>query len=226
MPIAWHSITNIKLAAILYTLGFPLRDGMPCSKKIQEGTYRQQNGWWFETTHQWGEEDLKAADLAYWYKHKAEFEAQHAEHPITWMRQALDGREWLLKVMHGECRPQGIGSIGSARTYATDDLKFGAILVTGKFHLLKYADRRFTFLDDGKIEKRLRAYKLAFDPEAPSAHWPLTWMREALFARDYMARLMQDPRCIPMVKMNYRGRHIILSSQASRETKHDTFSNL
>ncbi len=196
---------------------------MPASIHVDEQDRRERRQWWFEGSHKWGEDILTCALVDNWYRYKVEFEAQAPEHPVTWMRQALDAREWILKIMHGEAKLTPI-TVGGAKTQRTKEIQFAAILTAARYRLVTYEDRIFTYLDDGNIHQIDRQCREPFDAGNPLVHLPVIWRRESLFARDMLARLINDPRCVPQVTMWDRGRRILLSSKADRETKHRLFS--
>jgi hypothetical protein len=214
---------NIKLAAILFTLGFQLMDGMPVDKRFQSEWKESRHRWHFTASHQWGDYPLTAAVLDNWYRHKAEFEARDPDHPVTWMRQALDAREWLYQVKHGEANLKPIVSAPLV-TFETDEIQLAACLVSARYQLLKISGRTFKFWDDGNCAKIERQYRLPFDAERREAHLPVTWRREVLRARDSMAEIMRDPRCQTMIMMRHKGHAVLLSKNADRETKYAIFS--
>lgn len=218
-----YSTSNIKLAAMLYVLGFPLAPGMPATREVKQHQTSEQHQWWFERSHQWGENPLTGPLVEHWYAEKDGFAAEHPQHPITWMRDALDARGWLYRVKYGSARLDPVTS-GPLVIWKTDDVQFASCLVTARYRCLKWNDRQWEFWDDGQIKSLSAQFHAPFDEENPLVHLPVTWRREVLKARDHMHKLMTDPRCVPMVHMRHKGRPVILSAYADREIKFDLFS--
>lgn len=224
-----YGTTNIKLGAILLTMGFPLREGMPCEIDLHAQTGVRNKRWWFAHQIQWSWGDCP--DAAYeawriqnWYDEKESFEAGIGkEHPVTWMRGALDWREWLIKLQYNEVRIKSPGA-GGLKTYPTDDWLFAACLLAANYKLLKRDGDMLYFFDDGNCSRQQAQYFRDFDPSDKISRLPITWRREALRSRDFLHRLITSKAVVPMVQTVHKGAHVLLSANASRETKHELFS--
>jgi hypothetical protein len=227
--IATFPTSDIKLAAAMRVMGFPYAPGMPGTRELRKGQQKEKFQWWFEREIKWGDPlepgqgQLTGPLMEYHWNHKEEFARDHPDHPITWMRQALDARGWLYAVKHGEKQLEEIVD-APLTTFKTNDIHFASCLVAARYVVTKLDGWNWTFFDDGQISALFRQFREPFDPENPLVHLPVTWRREVLLARDEAATIMADPRNIPMIHDWNKGRPIILSAYASRETKFAIFS--
>ena len=213
---------NIKLAAILRTMGFALCDGMPAEIDLHAQTGQRRKRFWFDTQIDWNGATHKACLIEHWYASKGEFEAKYPDHPVTWMREALDAREWLIKVKFKEAHLKG--EVGGCKTYPTSDWQFGACLIAARYRLLKMDGAMLYFFDDGKCHVQLSQFNRPLDPEDVASRLPIAWRREALRNRQHLHDLLQHSGIVPQVHTKIHDKHVLLPASASRELKHRIFS--
>jgi hypothetical protein len=219
----WFPTENISLAAILACLGFKLRPYDPITLDYSTVNKQKIARWWFSPDLDWNGHRHTCALVDNWYRNKAEFELANPDHPIRFMRAALDSRQWLIDVIYGEKRLKE--SLPGVLRFGTGDIKFASILIAGKYHLLEVekSSRVFYFLDDGKIQAKQAEFKLANDPEKPLQATPIAYMREVLLWADYLRKLIKHPELHAQIMMMCKGRPLLISENASRETLHKFF---
>jgi hypothetical protein len=115
-----YSTTDLKLAATLCALGVPLRSPDPVTNVIHADTGDRQFIFWFET------DEAQRKLAAQW----AEWFAAGAEHPMYYIKAAMENRDRLMGLMHKATpmrliRKNGISVIyaDSAPQHIKDKLK-------------------------------------------------------------------------------------------------------
>ena len=221
----WFPTENISLAAILACIGFRLRPHDPITVDYSTVNQRKIARWWFAPDIEWNGHRHTCELVDNWYRNKADFESANPDHPIRFMRAALDSRQWLIDVLYGEKRLKE--SIPGVSRYGTGDIKFASILIAGKYHLLEVEktgiSKAFYFLDDGNIASKWAEFKSSYDPENPLATGPISYMREVLLWADYLRKLLKHPELHAQIMMLCKGRPLLISENASRETLHSFF---
>lgn len=214
--------SNIKLAAILLTMGFPFSEGMPCEIDLHAQSGQRRKRWWFASEINWAGAKYEAARIEKWFADKAEFEAAYPDHPVAWMRRALDWWDWLLRVKFKEERLKRVGSVP---TFPTDDWNFGPCLLAAGYQLVKVDSNMLYFWDDGRCAKQYAQFSRPWNPEDEASKLPIIWRREALRSRQFLYDLIRSKYVIPMIHTKDRaGKHVLLPAAASRELKRQAFS--
>jgi hypothetical protein len=99
---------DIKLASILSALGIPLRDNDPvtCVTEERDGKKFEQYTFWFDTSD--GDISAKAKELVTaYYECGKEWKdsSLDKEHPLFWMKGALENREVFLHWIRNKVVP-------------------------------------------------------------------------------------------------------------------------
>ena len=227
-PSAWvYQTDNISLAQVLCCLGFPLRSHDPVTIDFDSVNKTRRKKFWFPADWQYDGSNLEASRVENWFNHKAEFEKANPDHPVRFMRAAVDSRQWILSVMNGETRLREVPA-GAAK-YRVTDIKFASILVAAKYQLLSfergYGGTAFYFLDDSRLAAKYAEFTESFDPEKPLSNRPMAYMRETLIWGDHLRNLLKHPDLTPQIMMSCKGRPLLISATASRETMHKFFGN-
>ena len=93
--------TNIKVATALVTLGFEMNEA-PVTRQLRAGG-SETTVFWFKGTHP--ESGQSAFDVFQNATKNSEFfEAKHPDHPLNYIRAALQNRDTLIDLVHGTPR--------------------------------------------------------------------------------------------------------------------------
>lgn len=96
-------VTDIKLASILSALGIPKRQSDPVTCIVREG--KEQFTFWFDTSDPTKRAEADRYFKAYVAARNWDDSVLGAEHPLYWMKAALENREVYLHWMRSKVAP-------------------------------------------------------------------------------------------------------------------------
>jgi hypothetical protein len=99
---------DLKLASILAALGIPRREQDPVTSVINTtsaGQEKEQYTFWFDVSNPSVQEKAKTYVKAYYAAEKWESFTLDTEHPLYWMKGALENREVFLHWMRTKVAP-------------------------------------------------------------------------------------------------------------------------
>ena len=186
-----YSTTNTNLAACIGSLKVPIKSEQPVTA-CKDETGNRKVSFWFENQ---GAEDFcgeihSPLVIERAWKERESFESANPQHPLVFMRSALDKRDWLNKAWHGRIMPAA--SLAQAG-FRTDNITLAACLMAAGVPLLRLEKPKYIF---GKTSKDfLQNFMLDFEQfETPGfIDRPVSLMRRALEARSLLVTLAKDP---------------------------------
>jgi len=101
---------DIKLASILISCGIPIREHDPitCVVDHDKGTRRETFTFWFDGSAPGKKDEAKKLIAAYQAARNWETMTLDVEHPLYWMKGALENREQLLNWIRKSVKPMRI----------------------------------------------------------------------------------------------------------------------
>lgn len=176
------------MAACLGALHFPVWSYCPADKwRNLDTTPPTEKVTWFFEVERGGDEPLNARQVEKWWRDRAEFEIKQPEHPMVFMRKALEKYAWLTKLWHGNvrCEP-GEGS----GVFQTKDQILAACLMAHDYRLHSFDKPIFIFGDIRNQEVFEQYANFDFVRDCPTG-----WMRHAIEAKLALLAILKDPRC-------------------------------
>lgn len=186
---ARYSTTNTNLAACIGALKIPIKTNEPITIVRDHDTGSKCVSFWFEDI---GAEEFcgklhEPRVLEKYWKNRATFEASNPSHPLTYMRAALDKRDWLNKAWHGRIMPAA--SLDKAG-FTTNDIILASVIMASGNHLIRLEKPNYVFR---KIPRQLfedfNNFEVIGFIERPAA-----LMRRALEARKLLIKLAMHPK--------------------------------
>lgn len=217
--------TNIKLAAIVAACGFKLKAAQPAEHtmvvdpdanpgKALEGLVNRQSrprgdmtsAFFFyfepkidpEEARRMEVSDKLTANMfeaAWVYPDSYTVEGFEAELPA--MRKALEAREWLVKVIHGNYQLEPRNYRG--KKWSTESLHVAAVVKASGIDVLEFRDRVFYFPGSAQDVGRITH-------DASPDHL-IRWQLAAIYNGDRLLAHLRNPKNIPMVELR-RGERI------------------
>lgn len=107
-------IGDIKLASILVAMGIPIRevDPVTCVVHTDRGHRQEDYKFWFDVTKGLREKAMELIEAYNKAKNWQEMTLDH-EHPLYWMKGALENREVLLNWIRKDVKPMQILTAGN-----------------------------------------------------------------------------------------------------------------
>lgn len=96
-------VTDIKLASILSALGIPRRESDPITCMVRDG--REQYSFWFDVSDPTKRAEAERYFKAYAAARNWDSSVLGEEHPLYWMKAALENREVYLHWMRSKVAP-------------------------------------------------------------------------------------------------------------------------
>lgn len=181
---------NTNLASCIGALGISIFKDQPADKERDLDTGRETIRWFFEFKHP-TDRRISSRMCEKWWRDREQFEAANPEHPMVFMRRALEKYQWLTLLWHRKVfLATGVGE----GKFRTGDIVLAACLMANGSRLTKFE----------VVSEKAAIYHFAFEPEEEflvdfgkflHAKSPAAWMRHAIEAKILLLTLLKDPRC-------------------------------
>ncbi len=210
---------DIRLSAALCPLGFSLRlDAQPVGITINADTEKRVVTFYHHDKTKLGNFSARDVDL-WWNSPTGKYTIEGYDDALTSMRRVGVERARMIDVAK---RPQKYNPTRAA-VVATTSLHTASVLAACEINLIGYdpSGRQWIFAKGaevvaglikkgGKPEERPLSNDLCID-------WMLEWIRY----RDWLAKMVKDPECIPMIEMRDGERSALISRDMNeKDRKH------
>ena len=205
---------DIRLSSALCALGFALKiDAQPCTVTIDADKEKRIITFFHEGTTKLGDFTANHVDL-WWNSPKGKFTIEGYDDALTAMKRVHVERGRMIDLSKRGPRYEP----GRKVSVATSSLHTASCLAACEIECLGYdpTGKQWVFSQGAEIiwEQIKKGGK---PKERPLANdLCIDWMLESLRYRDWLAKLVRDPDCIPVIEMR-DGEKVLMISQGMPE---------
>ncbi len=215
---------DIRLSAALCPLGFSLRlDAQPVGITINADTEKRVVTFYHQDKTKLGNFSARDVDL-WWNSPTGKYTIEGYDDALTAMRRVGVERARMIDVAK---RPQKYNPTRSA-VVATTSLHTASVLSACEIKLIGYdpSGRQWIFAKGAEVVADL--IKRGGKPrERPlSNDLCVDWMLEWIRYRDWLAKMVKDPECIPMIEMRDGERSALISRDMNEKDRNYMIARL
>ncbi len=215
---------DIRLSAALCPLGFLLRlDAQPVGITINADTEKRVVTFYHQDKTKLGNFSARDVDL-WWNSPTGKYTIEGYDDALTAMRRVGVERARMIDVAK---RPQKYNPTRSA-VVATTSLHTASVLAACEIKLIGYdpSGRQWIFNKGAEVVADL-IKKGGKPKERPlSNDLCVDWMLEWIRYRDWLAKMVKDPECIPMIEMRDGERSALISRDMNEKDRNQMIARL
>lgn len=215
---------DIRLSSALCALGFSLRvDAQPVTITIDADKEKRIVTFFHQSTTKLGDFEAHRVEL-WWNSEPGKFSIVGYDDALTAMRRVHVERANLIKFSKSPPKYQPSRNT----VIATRSLHTASVLAACEIKLVGYSQNGSQWIFAKGAEVIMDLIKAGGRPkERPlSNDLCVDWMLEALKYRDFLAKLVRDPDCIPTIEMRDGERVLVISSGMDERQQREWISRL
>lgn len=201
---------DIRLSSALCALGFALKiDAQPCTVTIDADKERRIVTFFHEGTTKLGDFTANHVDL-WWNSPTGKFSIEGYDDALEAMKQVHVSRGEMIHISKNGPKYKPSKEV----TLSTKSLHTASILDACEIKCLGYDVSGHQWVFAKGAEVIWQQIKNGGKPRSRplSNDLCIDWMLESLRFRDFLAKLMRDPRCVPLIEMRDGDRILQISS--------------